>query len=87
MNATQKKAMKHPNKLGAGADKRRELLKGKEKIPVVMGEFERGTLHSGCGEIVKNPKLAVAIAMSEAGLSKKKPPHMLSAAMKRNGQK
>ena len=49
---------------------KRKHLKGKEKVGVVMGEFKRGTLHSGSGEIVKNPKQAVAIAMSEAGLSK-----------------
>jgi len=38
-----------------------------------MSEFKRGTLHSGSGKIVKNPKQAVAIGLSEAGLSKKKP--------------
>ena len=37
-----------------------------------MGEFKRGTLHSGSGDIVNNRKQAVAIAMSEAGMSKKK---------------
>lgn len=37
-----------------------------------MKEFKKGTLHSGSGEIVKNPKQAIAIALSEAGLSKKK---------------
>ena len=40
---------KHPDKLGAGAAKRRELLSGKEKIPVIMKEFSKGTLHSGSG--------------------------------------
>ena len=70
MNEAQTKATKHSNKLGAGAKKRRKL-KGKEKIPVVMHEFKKGTLHSSSGEIVKNPKQAVAIAMSEAGMSKK----------------
>ena len=71
MNKAQTKATQHPNKLGAGA-KARKSLKGQEKVGVVMHEFKRGTLHSGSGEIVKNPKQAVAIAMSEAGLSKQK---------------
>ena len=64
-------AMEHSNKLGAGAKKRKHL-KGQAKVGVVMSEFKRGTLHSGSGEIVKNPKQAVAIAMSEAGMSKSK---------------
>ena len=65
------KAMKHPDKLGAGAAKRKSLPP-KDKKEVVMKEFQRGTLHSGSGQIVKNPKQAVAIAYSEAGESKKK---------------
>ena len=80
---------KHPNKLGAGAE-RRKSLKGQKKAHVVMGEFKRGKLHSGSGEIVKNRKQAVAIAMSEAGLSQPKsnmpahgakglPPHICCA--------
>jgi len=44
----------------------------KGKVKKVMGEFKRGTLHSGGGEIVKNRDQAVAIALSEAGLSRKK---------------
>jgi hypothetical protein len=69
MNKTQIEAMKHSNKLGAGAMKRKNL-KGQEKVGVVMHEFKRGTLHSGSGGIVKDREQAVAIAMSEAGLSK-----------------
>jgi hypothetical protein len=65
-------AMRHPDKLGAGASKRRKLLRGKEKVPVVMHEFGRGTLRSGgSGKKVTKRSQAVAIAMSEAGLSKK----------------
>ena len=42
-----------------------------------MGEFRSGTLHSGSkhGPKVTNPKQAVAIAMSEAGMSRKKRKH------------
>lgn len=41
--------------------------KGQAKVAKVMGEFKRGDLHSGSakGPIVKNPKQAMAIAMSE----------------------
>ena len=66
-----KKAEKHSNKLGAGA-KARKRLRGKEKVGVVMHEFKHGTLHSGSGDIVKNPKQAIAIGLHEAGLSKPK---------------
>ena len=44
-----------------------------KKVGKVMGEYKAGTLHSGkSGKVVKNPKQAVAIALSEAGMSKKK---------------
>ena len=49
------------------------VIKGPKKVEKVMREFKSGKLHSGkSGKIVKNPKQAVAIAMSEAGMSKKK---------------
>lgn len=45
----------------------------KTKEAKVMGEFKRGTLHSGKGgPVVKSRKQAVAIALSEAGKSKPK---------------
>lgn len=48
--------------------------KGKaEKVGKVMSEYKAGTLHSGKGgPIVKSRKQAVAIAMSQAGMTKKK---------------
>ena len=47
-------------------------VKGK-KVAKVMREYKEGKLHSGSkkGPVVKNPKQAMAIALSEAGASKK----------------
>ena len=44
------------------------------KVKKVMGEFKRGTLRSGSkhGKKVTDEDQAMAIAMSEAGMSKKK---------------
>lgn len=66
-----KEALKHPDKLGAGAEKRKHL-RGQEKVHAVMAEFKRETLHSGSGRKVTSRRQAMAIAMSEAGLSKAK---------------
>jgi hypothetical protein len=47
--------------------------KKQAKVGKVMKEFKSGTLHSGKGgKVVKNPKQAIAIALSEAKMSKKK---------------
>ena len=47
--------------------------KAEKKISKVMREFKAGELHSGKGgKVVKNPKQAVAIALSSAGMSKPK---------------
>ena len=59
------RAMKHKDVLGAGA-KKRKSLNPKDKVHTVMKEFKRGTLHSGSGEKVTNPKQAIAIGLSEA---------------------
>lgn len=48
-----KSVYRHSNKVGAGAKKRRGLRDPQDKVVAVMGEFKRGTLHSGSGEIVK----------------------------------
>lgn len=64
-----KRAMNHPNVLGAGAKKRKKL-NPKDKVKTVLKEFSRGTLHSGSGKIVKSREQAIAIALSEAGKSR-----------------
>ena len=46
---------------------------GQVKVGKVMREFKSGKLHSGKkGPVVKSRKQAFAIALSEAGMSKKK---------------
>jgi hypothetical protein len=49
------------------------------KVKKVMGEYKSGTLHAGRdpkgpkkAPVVKNRRQAVAIALSEAGISKRK---------------
>ena len=43
------------------------MSKAQKKVGKVMSEFGSGKLHSGKGgPVVKNPKQAIAIAMSEA---------------------
>jgi len=46
------------------------MTKAQKKVGKVMGEYKAGKLHSGgkSGPVVKNPKQAIAIAMSEAKL-------------------
>ena len=41
------------------------------KVAKVMREFKSGKLKSSSGEAVKSPKQALAIALSEAGMSRK----------------
>lgn len=50
-----------------------ETKKQKNKIKKVIKEAEEGKLHSGSksGPIVKDKKQAIAVAMSEAGISRK----------------
>ena len=49
------------------------VKKKQAKVKKVMKEFKQGKLKSGgSGKKVKNRKQAIAIALSEAGVSKKK---------------
>ena len=48
-----------------------KMSKSQKKIGKVMGEYKEGKLHSGKSKkVVKNPRQALAIALSEAGKSK-----------------
>jgi hypothetical protein len=47
--------------------------KAQAKVGKVLKEFKAGSLHSGKkGPVVKSKKQAIAIALSEAGMSKPK---------------
>jgi len=48
------------------------MTKSQKKIGTVMREFKKGKLKSSSGKKVTNPKQAIAIGLSEAGMSKKK---------------
>lgn len=50
------------------------VARGKKGVEQEMHKFKFGELHSGSktGPVVTNPKQAIAIAMSEAGMSRKK---------------
>lgn len=50
------------------------MSKGPKKVAKVMREYKAGKLHSGSkkGPKVKSRKQAIAIAMSEAAMAKKK---------------
>jgi hypothetical protein len=48
-------------------------MKKPAKVSKVMREYKKGTLHSGKGgKVVKSRRQAIAIALSEAGMSKPK---------------
>ena len=47
-------------------------ITGQAKVGKVMSEFKAGKLKSSSGKKVTNPKQAIAIGLSEAGMSKKR---------------
>ena len=49
-------------------------MKGPKKVARVMREYKKGTLHSGSkrGPKIKSRRQAIAVALSEAGMSRKK---------------
>lgn len=47
-------------------------LSKEQKVRFVMDEFAKGKLHSSNGDLVTDRKQAVAIAMSEAGMARKR---------------
>lgn len=51
-----------------------KMTKGQKKIGKVMHEYKMGELHTGskAGPVVKSRKQAIAIAMSEAKMPKKR---------------
>ena len=50
-----------------------KATKGQKKVAKVLREYKAGSLHSGKkGPIVKSKKQAIAIALSEAGMSRKR---------------
>ena len=58
-----------PTKLAEGGMTKKQIA----KVGKVMGEFKDKGLHSGKGgKVVTNPKQAIAIALSEAKVAKKK---------------
>ena len=50
----------------------KEEMMGQPKMHKVMKEFKQGTLKSSSGAKVTSRKQAIAIGLSEAGLSRKK---------------
>lgn len=66
LNKSKKRGIKHKDP--------KPKSKGKAKIKVVMEEFKEGNLHSGSkqGPLVRNPKQAIAIAISESKRKKRK---------------
>jgi hypothetical protein len=48
------------------------VTKGPKGVEQEMRRFKAGKLHSGSGKVVTDRKQAIAIALNEAGMSKKK---------------
>lgn len=60
--------------LDLGEEMVKKKTKPQKKVKKVMKEYEKGELHSGSkkGPVVRNKKQALAIALSEAGIAKRK---------------
>ena len=70
----------------SSSSKKSASTKGRGKVKKVMHEYKEGTLKSGGKKKVKNPKQAIAIALSEARQSGAKIPKK-GAAKKTGGAK
>lgn len=68
---------------------KKKATKAQTKVKKVMHEYKHGELHSGSkkGPKVKNPKQAIAIALSEARQSGAKVPPKKTAAKKSGAKK
>jgi len=51
---------------------KKKPTKGQKKVEKVMSEYKSGSLKSSSGKKVGSRKQAIAIAMSEAGMKRKK---------------
>ena len=70
------------------ASRKKTSAKGQAKVHKVMHEYKHGQLKSGGKKKVKNPKQAVAIALSEARRSGAKvAPKKKSASSKKSSSK
>jgi hypothetical protein len=56
----------------SGWEERNSRKRGSVKVEKVMHEFKTGTLKSSSGGKVTSRKQAIAIALSEAGMSRQK---------------
>jgi hypothetical protein len=69
---------------------RRQSPRQRRKVGSVMHEFKKGRLKSSTGAKVKNPKQAIAIALSEAGASdpaRRKAKKATSSGRRRGGER
>lgn len=62
---------------------RKQTDKQKQVVERVMHEFKHGELRSGGGGKVRNPRQAIAIALSEAGASNGQSPAQNRRSLKR----